>query len=46
MSEVNHVPFLEVKDLRIIYKTDLETVYAVNGISFMLLLQHTFSWQH
>ena len=36
MSEVNHVPFLEVKDLRIIYKTDLETVYAVNGISFKL----------
>ena len=36
MSEVNHTPFLEVKDLRIIYKTDLETVYAVNGISFKL----------
>ena len=36
MSEVNHAPFLEVKDLRIIYKTDLETVYAVNGISFKL----------
>ena len=36
MSEVNHVPFLEVKDLQIIYKTDLETVYAVNGISFKL----------
>lgn len=36
MSEVNNHPFLEVKDLRIIYKTDLETVYAVNGISFKL----------
>ena len=28
--------FLEVKDLEIIYKTDLETVYAINGISFTL----------
>ena len=27
---------LQVKDLSIIYKTDLETVYAVNGISFSL----------
>lgn len=27
---------LEVKDLEIMYKTDLETVYAVNGISFDL----------
>ncbi|MGN0658272.1 MAG: ABC transporter ATP-binding protein [Emergencia sp.] len=27
---------LKVKDLEIIYKTDLETVYAVNGISFEL----------
>jgi len=27
---------LEVRDLEIIYKTDLETVYAVNGISFDL----------
>ena len=36
MSDVNNHPFLEVKDLRIIYKTDLETVYAVNGISFKL----------
>ena len=24
---------LEIKDLKIQYKTDLETVYAVNGIS-------------
>ena len=31
----NHATSLiEVKDLEIIYKTDLETVYAVNGISF------------
>ncbi len=28
--------FLQVKDLEVIYKTDLETVYAVNGISFDL----------
>ncbi len=28
--------FLKVKDLEIIYKTDIETVYAVNGISFDL----------
>jgi len=27
---------LKVKDLEVIYKTDLETVYAVNGISFDL----------
>jgi len=27
---------LRVEDLRIIYKTDMETVYAVNGISFSL----------
>ena len=33
-NEENATPFLEVEDLEIIYKTDLETVYAVNGISF------------
>ena len=27
---------LNIEDLSIIYKTDLETVYAVNGISFSL----------
>lgn len=27
---------LDIHDLRVIYKTDLETVYAVNGISFSL----------
>lgn len=27
---------LKVKDLEVIYKTDLETVYAINGISFTL----------
>ena len=44
MSEVNHTPFLEVKDLRIIYKTDLETVYAVNGISFKLEKARPWVW--
>lgn len=28
--------FLKIKDLEVIYKTDLETVHAVNGISFDL----------
>lgn len=32
MSEM----LLNVKDLNVIYKTDLETVYAVNGISFSM----------
>lgn len=27
---------LNIKDLNVIYKTDLETVYAVNGVSFSL----------
>lgn len=29
-------PLLEIENLEIIYKTDLETIYAVNGISFSL----------
>lgn len=29
-------PLLEVQDLKVVYKTDLETVHAVNGISFTL----------
>ena len=36
MKEVNAAPFIEVKDLEIIYKTDVETVHAVNGISFTM----------
>ena len=36
MSEIKNTPFLEVEDLQITYVTDLETVYAVNGISFKL----------
>ena len=27
---------LEISDLSVVYKTDLETVYAVNGMSFSL----------
>ena len=27
---------LAIQDLSIVYKTDLETVYAVNGISFSI----------
>ncbi|MEA4849589.1 MAG: ABC transporter ATP-binding protein [Clostridiaceae bacterium] len=27
---------LDIRDLKVIYKTDIETVYAVNGISFSL----------
>lgn len=33
-KENNTTPLIEVEDLEVIYKTDLETVYAVNGISF------------
>ena len=29
-------PLLEIKDLKVVYKTDLETVEAVNGISFQI----------
>ncbi len=36
MSEEKKTPFLEVEDLNVIYKTDLETVYAVNGINFKI----------
>ena len=34
-------PLLEVRDLKISYKTDLETVEAVNGISFTLAKEQT-----
>ena len=33
---MENTPILEVKDLHITYRTDLETVNAVNGISFTL----------
>ena len=29
-------PILDINDLKIIYQTDLETVEAVNGISFKI----------
>ena len=32
----NTEKMLEIKDLSVIYKTDLETVYAVNDVSFSL----------
>lgn len=32
MNEVKNI--LEVKDLEVVYETDLEIVHAVNGISF------------
>ena len=36
MSEEKKAPLLEIHDLEVIYKTDLETVYAVNGITMTL----------
>ena len=36
MSEPGDVPVLDIQDLRIAYKTDLETVEAVNGISLAI----------
>ena len=36
MDTITKNTILSVKDLELIYKTDLETVYAVNGISFSL----------
>ena len=34
--EAKNDAILSVEDLEVIYQTDLETVYAVNGISFSL----------
>ncbi len=31
-----NTPILEIKDLEIVYKTDLEEVFAVNGINIAL----------
>ena len=31
-----NTPILEIKDLEIVYKTDLEEVFAVNGINITL----------
>ena len=33
---MEEISLLEVKDLRVVYKTDEATVHAVNGISFTL----------
>ena len=35
---------LDVKNLTIQYRTDLETVYAVNGISFSLERERRLAW--
>ena len=32
----NTEKMLDIRDLSVIYKTDLETVYAVNGVSLSL----------
>lgn len=32
----NTEKMLEIKDLSVIYETDLETVYAVNGVTLSL----------
>ena len=36
MSNVKDVPVLDIHDLRVVYKTDLETVEAVNGINLTI----------
>ncbi len=40
MNDKNNI--LEIKDLSVIYKTDLETVKAVNGINIAIKRQSTF----
>ena len=35
-------PVLDIQDLRVIYKTDLETVEAINGISLQIEKGKTF----
>lgn len=36
MADINQIPILDIKDLRVIYKTDLETVAAVNQIDIKI----------
>ena len=36
MSEEKKTPFLEVKDLEVVYSSGKQTVHAVNGVSFSL----------
>lgn len=38
----NTEKMLEIKDLSVIYETDLETVYAVNGVT--LSLERVLPW--
>lgn len=40
----NTEKMLEIKDLSVIYKTDLETVYAVNDVSFSLERAPRWVW--
>ena len=42
LQDTPGVPLLEIKNLRAIYKTDLETVEAVNGISLQINKGKTF----
>ena len=42
LQDTPGVPLLEIKNLRAIYKTDLETVEAVNGISLQINQGKTF----
>ena len=39
---MNENNILEIKDLSVIYKTDLETVKAVNGINIAIKKKSTF----
>jgi peptide/nickel transport system ATP-binding protein len=36
MDKSLNAPMLDVRDLKVVYKTDSETIYAVNGVSFSL----------
>ena len=40
----NAEKMLEIKDLSVIYKTDLETVYAVNGVTFSWKREPLWAW--
>ena len=37
-------PVLEVSDLEVVYRTDEETVYAVNGLSLKVNAGETLGW--
>lgn len=40
----NTEKMLEIKDLSVIYETDLETVYAVNGVTLSLERALPWAW--